>query len=64
MVYYHHPLCPTLSLLELAVLILDIGLEYPRLLFWVDFNYDKVGDDTPAQDVSAIMTALGLSQVV
>lgn len=51
---YWVPCCPTPSMLWLADLVLDVRLEYLRLLVLGNFNiYTEVLGDRPAQDCLA-----------
>lgn len=58
------PRCQTLSLSELAALVLDVRVESPRLVVLEDFNiYAEARTDKRAQDFLPAMTILGLTQV-
>lgn len=62
---YQLPRSPTLSLPDLAGLVLEVRLQYFGLLVLGDFSvHAEAGVDKLAQDVLAAMGTMVLSQIV
>lgn len=62
LVVYQSSLCPTLSLLGVADLVLEVGLESPRLIVLGGFNIQvDVREDKLARYLLATMATLGLA---